>query len=427
MRFYFETEDPGQRQVVAITCLINAACVCAFGVLPFIVAGDLAAGIILGDESLGNLMRLSVAAIWFDVLIGVCIAHLQVRERSVTVGMVSLCRLIIALFLNIYFVVVVEIGVLGIVLSTLITSIGFALFMTPLLVKKTGLKYSWFWTKKMLRYALPFIPSTLANRAAHSSDRYFLRYYLSISDVGIYSLGYRLGSVVHNIFNVSLFRILNVRIFAVHKADNAPEIIARLATYSIGVLAFIGLGLSLFGRDIVMIMTPEPYWGASKIIPAIVLCYIIFSFESFAVQPLLISGKTERISYINLAGGAVNIAGNFILIPIFGMYGAVLSTFIAFALKVIGLYVVGRKVFQIPYEWKRLANILLVAGGLFLAGMFCGDVDVYLRTLVNGLLILGFFPVLWICGTFYSSEKIKIAKLVQTGIWGLVKRQLKRG
>ncbi len=422
IRFYNEPEDLQERKVVVSTCLINVGSIAGLMLIPFILCGNLLAKYILADATLGYLIRISFVSMWFNLLVQISFAYIQIKEKSLLFIILSLTRLFVAISLNVYFVVIIKLGVLGIILSTLITAVLYTVITAPFLIREIGLKYSWLWTRKILRYALPFIPSTLANRSAHSSDRYFLRFYLSLSDVGIYSLGYRLGSLIHNIFNVSLFRILNVRIFAIHKAENSPEIIARIATYSTIFLIFIGLGLSLFAKDIVMIMTPEAYWSASQIIPAIVLCYIIFSSESFAVQALLISGKTERISYVNLIGGALNLVLNFILIPAFGIYGAVMSTFVGFVFKVTGIYLFGRKLFPIPFEWKRLLSIFVTAIVLFGVGRAVSDFNMHLRILANTILLLAFLPLLWVAGIFEDEEKTEIKKLFDAKIMASLKR-----
>lgn len=413
IRIYFESEDPEQRKLIISTGLINVLLVCILIIIPLVASGNILAKIILDDVGFGYLFRIAFIGIIFNVLAQIPFAYMQIREKSLLFIVLSISKLIVAISLNIYFVVFLKIGVLGIVLSTLITSLLYFIITVPYLLKQIGLRYSWKWSKQILRFGLPYIPSTLADRVTHHSDRYFLRYYLSLSDVGIYSLGYRIGSIIHNVFNVSLFRILNVRILAIHKSENAPEIIARMATYTTIFLFFIGLGLSVFAKDIIMIMVPVEFWDAYKIIPPICLCYIIFSLENYFVQPMLILKKTERLFYVNIATAIINISMNYLLISAFGIYGAILATFLSLVFKELGFFFIGKGLFPIPYEWKRLSSIVVAALILYLLSESFSDLELYLRLLCNIALWLSFVPLLWVSGIINGEEKKEVGKILK--------------
>lgn len=422
IRLYYESKDNQQRNLVVSTGVLIIIFFSVLLLIPLFLSSNYFAELILEDSRLGYLFQMSFASMMLNMLCSIAMTYVQIKEKSKLFVVLSLTKLLLAVSLNIYFVVVLKIGVLGIVLSTLITTALFTLIMIPFLIKKVGIKYSWSWTKQILRFGLPFIPSTLANRASHASDRYFLKFYLTIGQVGIYSLGYRLGAVIHNIFNVSLFRILNVRIMAIHKEDNAPEVIAKLASYSMMFLCFLGLGLSIFSKDIVMVMTPESYWDAAKIIPPITLCYIIFASESFAVMPILISKKTERISAVNLICGLLNIGLNFIFIPMLGINGAVLVTFITFSIKISGIYFIGAKLYPIPFQWMRLMNILIISFILYMVSISFIEFPIYLRLLSKMTLWSLFIPLLWMFGIINNEEKIEVKQIYHSKVMPFFKR-----
>ena len=411
IRFYYESRDVRQRNLVVSTIIFNIIFFGMLILLPLYLLSNYFSQVILNDSDFGYLFQMAFTSMMLNMLFSIAMTYIQIQEKSIKFVTLSLTKLLMAVSLNIYFVVVLKIGVFGIVLSTLITSIIFTLITIPLLIKKVGFKFSLYWTKQLLRFGLPFIPSTLANKASHASDRYFLKFYLTMSQVGIYSLGYRLGAVIHNIFNVSLFRVLNVRIMAIHKEDNAPQVIAKLASYSLMFLCFLGLGISIFSKDIVMLMTPETYWDAAKIIPPITLCYIIFASESFAIIPIIISKKTERLSAVNLICGLLNIGLNFIFIPRFGINGAVLVTLITFSLKIVSIYFVGAKLYPIPFQWMRLMNIIIISVCLYLVSIFFAEFSVCLRFFSKMTLCFLFIPLLWMCGIVNNEEKTEIKQM----------------
>jgi O-antigen/teichoic acid export membrane protein len=186
-----------------------------------------------------------------------------------------------------------------------------------------------------------------------------------------------------------------------------------MATYAFIFLTFIGLGISLFAYDLIVVMTPEAYWRTARIIPAIVVCYIIFASESFAVLPILISGKTERLSYVNITVGVLNIGLNFWLIPAHGIDGAILATIISFVLKIVGIYWLGRRFYVVPYEWPRIGASAAIAVIIFFLGSFLGESSRLVRLPCNMLLTISFIGMLWFGGVLEKDEKENVVLFVR--------------
>lgn len=178
-------------------------------------------------------------------------------------------------------------------------------------------------------------------------------------------------------------------------------------------LTFIGLGISLFAYDIIVVMTPESYWRAAKIIPAIVVCYVIFASEAFAVLPILISGKTERLSYVNIIVGGVNICLNFWLIPTCGVNGAIWSTIISFVLKLVGIYCLGRRLYVIPYEWRRILISTVIAILVYYLGTFVQGSSWLVRVPGNFMLCLLFIGLIWVGVLDKKAEKTVVIRFLK--------------
>jgi O-antigen/teichoic acid export membrane protein len=103
----------------------------------------------------------------------------------------------------------------------------------------------------MLRFSLPLLPASLANMVVHASDRYFVREFISLSETGIYTLGYKIGNSIHSLFYVSFSQIWNARRYAIEQDPGAGLIYAKICTYFTVLMSFVGLGLSLFSQEII--------------------------------------------------------------------------------------------------------------------------------------------------------------------------------
>jgi O-antigen/teichoic acid export membrane protein len=404
-RFYYDDKEAKDPNIV-----ISTACV-GIPIISLLVLGILSvfskyiASLILEGSEQTIFIVLALGTLWFNQQVSLVYTYLRVVQSSGTYLILSLSKLIMTLSLNIYFIVFLEWGVLGLFTANLISAALFSMISYPFLLKKVGLSFSFYVAKKMLRFSLPIIPANLASLAVNASDRYFIRAFLSLSDVGIYSLGYRLGSVVFALVRVPFMQIWEPRRYMLYRDGASPEIYARIATYFTGVMIFFGLGISVFVQDIIKIISPEEYWGAAIFVAPVVLCYIIYAMDHHVAFGILIKNRTEYWTYVNLSMGALNLALNFVLIKKLGTWGAILATFLSLVFKITALHLIGRKFFQIPFEWTRMAGLLSMAIIIYLLSIIIHPASLGPSLLFDSAILALFLPAIWITGLIAREEK----------------------
>lgn len=404
-RFYYdadEVKDP--KTVISTACLgVPAISFVILGVLN--LKSEYMASIILEGTDQWVFFTLAFGALWFNQQVDLVYTYLRVTQSSAIYLVLSLAKLTMALSLNIYFIVVLGWGVLGIFTSNLITAAFFSIITYPVLLKKVGLTFSLTIARKMVRFSLPIIPANLASLAVNASDRYFIRAFLSIADAGIYSLGYRLGNAIFYLIRVPFMQIWGPRRYALHSGGAPAEIYAIIATYFAGLMIFSGLGISVFVQDVIKIISPQEYWGAARYVPPVALCYIIYAMDHHVAFGILIAKRTEYWTYVNLVMGALNLLLNFILISRYGIWGAVLATFLSLVFKITALHMIGRKFFRIPFEWLRMAGLLSVAMMIYFSSIIIHPASLAPSLLFDSLMVFIFLPAIWMTGLIRREEK----------------------
>ncbi|MDZ7672401.1 MAG: oligosaccharide flippase family protein [Halanaerobiales bacterium] len=78
----------------------------------------------------------------------------------------------------------------------MLSSLIFIPIYLYIIFKNIKFKFNYFMLKESLLFSLPLIPSLLSAWVINLSDRIFIERFFSMSDVGIYSLGYKLGGIV---------------------------------------------------------------------------------------------------------------------------------------------------------------------------------------------------------------------------------------
>jgi len=345
------------------------------------------------------------------MLIQIAYAYLRAKQKSLLIMIMSTTRTTIALSLNIYFVVFAAMGVKGILLSTLIANSLYTIILSTYVFKTCGFKVQFDLLKEMLKFGLPLIPSNISAYLVHASDRYFLKSYADLSVTGLYSLGYKLGSLVSQFVTSPFIQIWSPRRFEYFGKENSEQIYARIFTYFTTLSLYVGLGISILAKETIQIIAAEPFWPAYKVVPVITLAYIIFSFHFHFNIGIMMKKATKYIAYVNIINGVLNLVLNFIFIKYYNIWGAAFATLFCFIFKVCLTYYYSNRFYKIVMEWKRIAILFAAAFILYFLGMQVDTSSVWLTAAIKGTIGLSYPFILYLM-RFFADDEIKKFKTI---------------
>jgi O-antigen/teichoic acid export membrane protein len=78
------------------------------------------------------------------------------------------------------------------------------------------------------------------------------------------------------------------------------------------------------------------------------------------LAPIIISKKTGFLFVISFVGAGINVLFNLILIPVLNIYGAAISVLSSYFSMALLSYFISRKLYHVPYEFKRIGRIALL-------------------------------------------------------------------
>jgi len=312
--------------------------------------------------NLPNITLLVVGILFFDVLWSIHVLILRAEERPVYFSIISFLNVLSTLALNILFVIYLELGIYGVLLSNLITSGVIFLITFPIILKRSSIKsLSLKYWKKMMKFGVPFLPAGIFSMILELSDRYILRYLTDIETVGLYNAGYKLGLLILLIvmgFNMAW------QPYFLKKEKEERKYIADVTTLVFAVLGFFWILLLLWSDTMVKMkfgdfsFFGEQYWEATSIVPIIGLAYVFHAGYLIQLPGVYLLEKTGWIPWVRGLGALSNIILNFLFIPEYGIAGAASATCLSFILMAVFIYFINRKFFPIPFNWQKLAIII---------------------------------------------------------------------
>ncbi|MBD3235033.1 MAG: oligosaccharide flippase family protein [candidate division Zixibacteria bacterium] len=416
LRFYYNYESIDDQKQLVSTALIAGILIfgCIFGAL--LLSGNLVSRLILGSAEYSSYFDLVFITMMFFAGIEIPLVFLRAKQRSLYFVAVNLVKLILQLSLNIYLIVVLDWGILGVLYSSLISSILVSAYLSISTFRETGIHFSANKFREMLSYGYPLIFTNLGAFMLTYSDRYFLKYFTDLSEVGIYSLGYKFGMMVSILLIGPFLQFWSAEMFAAAKREDAKKVFKDFFTYSTIFSVFFCLCLSLYIREVIELIAMESYWRASTVVPLVCLAYIFTGMHGFAICGILIRKRTKLLAYSTAYAVAANVILNLMLIPSLGATGAALATIGSFWIRFYTAYRYSQGLFPLQYEWRRINTAIALAISLVIAVQFITSFSLLIRLALDTMLFIIYPVILWMFGWFHEHEKEFLVRVLKNPI-----------
>ena len=138
-----------------------------------------------------------ISILMCDLISSRCMNILRLLEKPYYYLMVSLFNVTGSILANIYFIYYLNLGFSGAVLSLTVIAFLQLFLLLPLVFSYCRISlFDCQLLKQMLHFSLPFLPASVFFIFIELSDRWMLGWLGSVADVGLYGVGYKIGSIV---------------------------------------------------------------------------------------------------------------------------------------------------------------------------------------------------------------------------------------
>lgn len=361
-RYHFEAKDDAQRSRVWWTGLsmlvLLATPVIA---LVWLVRTPLAR-LTLGPDEVqgGTYYQLILLAIWFEAVGQVTDAYMRVRKWSATFVGSSLLCLLFNIALNVYFLGTLRLGVVGLLIGNLTASALWRIILLTLFAYSNPWKgIDWSLASHLVKFGSPLVGTALFSLIMHQGDRYLLRLFVGLDQVGIYSLAYSIGQAINTLYFLPFASIWGVVIYEIAEQQHAKKIYAQVFEYFVYLQMLMFLGVSLFAKPLLGLVMASDYSAAESIVPVVCLAYLFFSLHEHFKVPAMLAKRTLSLLPAVVTAAVFNIVANLLLIPFFGLAGAAWVSVLTFAIfSFMGLWRY-RLIDKYEYAFIRCGAVLL--------------------------------------------------------------------
>jgi O-antigen/teichoic acid export membrane protein len=390
---YYRETNISKRPSIIWTNVLLLMLNCSFWYSIVFLSAPLLSTLVFQSDRYADLIRLALLGSAFSTISEPWLSYLRMEENARHYVVITLVSSLLSIGLSIWFVLVQDIGVEGVVLAGTMTQ-GIMLAVGWLIVGRNlpfNIDSRLF--RPLIKIGFPSIFGLFAFLFIDYADRQMIARMVSLDALGVYAVGYSFGMVMS--IAMGAFATAWAPFFMSYrnKPDEARVIFSKVLTYYL-----IGFGLltvlSFFAaKPAVYLLTASKYHEAHLVVGLVAAAYMLKGCYLIVLPGVYFAEKLHKQVIIEWAAAVINIGLNLWLIPIFGIVGAALATLFSYLSLPICAWLVARHYLVVDYDWGRLSKISITALlACALLYFLSAQVDVSLSLTVNvNIVVLLFF------------------------------------
>jgi O-antigen/teichoic acid export membrane protein len=360
-RYHFEAQSADQYGEVWWTGLGVVVAFSTVLVAPAVAGRGLLATLTIGTQepSGGYFYLLVLLTVWFGTIGQIGDQYMRIRKWSALTVALSFTFLILNISLNVYFLTVRHLGITGYLWGNLLTGVASMLVRCGILLATCQpIRFRWTLARKLLAFGSPLVAVAILSAFMHEADRYLLRPFVDLNQVGVYALAYTIGQGVNNFVITSFFSVWDVVVLEIAEQPEARRVYVLVFEYFAEGLLLVMLGVSLFAQPVLDLLVPPAFAPAGQLIPIVCLAFFFFALHAHFKVPAILAKKTGSIVVSPAIAAAANVVLNLLLIPIMGVVAAALVSVATYAIySFVGLLQY-RRFDRLDYPFGRVGAVL---------------------------------------------------------------------
>ena len=296
----------------------------------------------------------------FISLYGICMAYLRATNQVMMLSIVSILITVVNISSNLIFLIALKKGLIGYMISG---CIGFAFADLLILTKikvlkllKSSDKQNKDLKKQMMAYSIPLIAANISWWINSSSDRYFVTAMCGVDENGIYSVAYKIPTILQMLQSVfSQAWLLSV--FREYKSENGSKYVSSVyELYNVAMSISCAI-LIILDIPLAKYLYAKEFFAAWRYVPLLLLSVVYIANAGFFESLLTLHKKSKIVASTTVIGATVNMLLNFGLIRYFGTVGAAIATVCGYLIMWITRIHPVMKEYPFAIKWHK--NIVL--------------------------------------------------------------------
>ncbi len=330
---------------------------------------------------------------------------MRLQSKAVLYSVTNLFKLGVLLAATFYLILGRKIGIEGIYLAQVIANLMFIIVLLLYALKNCSVSFNLKVFGDMSAYGFPLLLANVSAVALTVVDRYALNSLAPLKAVALYTLAYKVTSILKLGLADSLRLALSpIMMKKMNDPDNKRFYSKILLYTSFAMMAGV-IFISLFSFEIIKVISKSSeFWSAVAIVPILSVSLFFMNMKDINIYSLHIVKKTNIIGVIIIITTVVSIALNLLLVPLWDITGTAVATLLSQIIYWAIVYFFSQKKYYIPYEKMKLLLILVAGSLLSFSSLLLNDMSLSSRILIKTLLFISYPFILYFLNFFEDVE-----------------------
>src|SRR3989442_11167535 len=219
-----------------------------------------------------GLLRIMFASLACGLPLDALLCCLRISDEPTKYVGIGVARLALQVACSLIFLVAYRLGLVGALWSSTLAGTAVAIVLLALKLTQDRGKFDTHLFGRMIRYSFPSIFVGLCSFLMHMGDRYFLQRYVSLAELAVYALAYKMGMLV-TLVQYVFQSYWNAQVFKVAQGPQSEIAMGRALTYLTSVLCWCAVAIIAFARTVIELIAPSQYAPSTALVPLICVAY----------------------------------------------------------------------------------------------------------------------------------------------------------
>lgn len=292
------------------------------------------------------------------------LCYIRGQEKLFDYSIIGIIQSLLITIFNILFLLYLKVGIRGYIISYilayLITSI--VCILKGRIFSNYHFSFDSKLNKSMLKYSVFLIPNSLMWWVINSSDRFMVTSIISIEANGIYSVSYKIPTIL-----IALTTIFNQAwMFSAIKENDKKKEEKNSYTNAIysglfNIVISISLFILLILKPLMKIYVGKKFYSAWLYTPPLIIGAFFLTLGTFISNEYAANKDSLGLLKSSSLGAMVNLLLNYVLIPKIGIFGAAIATCISYISVFIFRYFNTKKYVKLKiFDTNKIIGIILL-------------------------------------------------------------------
>lgn len=309
-----------------------------------------------------------------------------------------------------------DFGLIWIVGCIVLIELIFSLGLFNLIAREEGFpKPNFVRIREFLSFSVPQIPSAIFLWIISTSDRFFITHFLTLSETGIYSSSFALGSLIALFYSPIAFVLLPVVSKAWEKKQKTD--VRKYFEYSTRLFLIMAIpgaaGVAMLSQSLLNILTTPDYLVGWQLVLLIAVGTIFLGIYQLNLYIIYLIKQTRWLPLMIIIASAASTGLNLILIPRVGIIGAAIANMVSYFILAGIVTAWARKAISYSFDFIFLGKVIAasLAMSLYLYFLRANSITSIILLILSGIMV--FIIVLLLLRTFSETDRGHIKQFVK--------------